>query len=191
MRLRHPPSRGCSQGSGENVFSNERSPYDLLALYKCARPPRRWHRDQRPPPAPTPVRGLARRSSKSIIDAINPLPTNLDVYGIIAPGDVNHPETDVFKGVRDSVSWQKHIELAGSMYFINMLIPIIFTLIWIYLMIYVQIPLGILEVILFWFLNPWWDLMMLTGFAWANAAWQSCAMCDKAQCGGECGCAGK
>ena len=89
------------------------------------------------------------------------------------------------------MSWQKHIELAGSMYFINMLIPIIFTLIWIYLMIYVQIPLGILEVILFWFLNPWWDLMMLTGFAWANAAWQSCAMCDKAQCGGECGCSGK
>ncbi len=48
-------SRGaiwCSQGSGENVFSDERSPYDILALYKCARPPRRWHRDQRPPPAP-------------------------------------------------------------------------------------------------------------------------------------------
>ena len=32
---------------------------------------------------------------------------------------------------------------------------------------------------------------MLTGFAWANAAWQNCAVCDKAQCGGECGCAGK
>jgi len=141
--------------------------------------------------------GFATPSSSTSIVAApfrrasNPLPTNLDVYGIIAPGDVNHPETDLFPNVREYVSWQKHIELAGSMYFINMLIPIIFTLIWIYLMIYVQIPLGILEVILFWFLNPWWDLMMLTGFAWANAAWQSCAMCDKAQCGGECGCPGK
>ena len=128
---------------------------------------------------------------KSIIDAINPLPTNLDVYGIIAPGDVNHPETDLFPDVREYVSWQKHIDMAGSMYFINMIIPIIFTLLWIYLFIYVQFPLGILEVLLFWFLNPWWDLMMLTGFAWANAAWQNCAMCDKAQCGGECGCPGK
>ena len=79
----------------------------------------------------------------------------------------------------------------AALYYINMIIPIIFTLLWIYLFIYVQFPLGILEVLLFWFLNPWWDLMMLTGFAWANAAWQNCAMCDKAQCGGECGCAGK
>ena len=85
---------------------------------------------------------------------------------------------------------QAGIKRAGATYYVSLIISILFCLLWVYLMIYVQIPMGILEVLLFWFLNPWWDLMMLTGFAWANAAWQSCGMCDKAQCGGECGCSG-
>ena len=34
--------------------------------------------------------------------------------------------------------------------------------------------------LLFWWLcNPWWDLVMLTFFAIANALWQNCGMCKQ------------
>ena len=30
---------------------------------------------------------------------------------------------------------------------------------------------------LWWILNPWWDLVMLWFFAYANALWQTCDAC--------------
>ena len=142
----------------------------------------------RPLGAPTP-RPPALRNSKAIIDAFNPFPDLLDVYGLIAPGDINHGENDLFKDFRSEVAGiQAGIENAGSTYFVSLIISILFMLLWVYLFLYIQLPLGILEVLLWWFLNPWWDLFMLTGFAWANAAWQNCAMCGKNKCGGECSC---
>ena len=30
-----------------------------------------------------------------------------------------------------------------------------------------------------WLCNPWWDLVMLTFFAIANALWQNCGMCKQ------------
>ena len=35
---------------------------------------------------------------------------------------------------------------------------------------------------LWWILNPWWDLVMLGFFAYANALWQSCDMCSLKNC---------
>lgn len=39
---------------------------------------------------------------------------------------------------------------------------------------------GVIELLFFWILNPWWDLIMLTFFAMAGAMWQNCAMCHNA-----------
>ena len=38
---------------------------------------------------------------------------------------------------------------------------------------------GALELVFFWILNPWWDLIMLTFYAIAGSMWQNCAMCNK------------
>ena len=38
---------------------------------------------------------------------------------------------------------------------------------------------GAAELLMFWVLNPWWDLCMFTFFALANALWQNCGwMCQ-------------
>ena len=45
-----------------------------------------------------------------------------------------------------------------------------------------QIPAGILELLFWWIINPWWDLLMLAFFAYANALWQSCDACGLHNC---------
>ena len=45
-----------------------------------------------------------------------------------------------------------------------------------------QCTCGCLEMMLWWILNPWWDLVMLGFFAYANALWQSCDMCSLKNC---------
>ena len=55
----------------------------------------------------------------------------------------------------------------------------------------VQIPAGILELIFWWILNPWWDLLMLTFFAYANALWQTCDACSLHNCPNSQGSGGK
>lgn len=43
-----------------------------------------------------------------------------------------------------------------------------------------QLLMGVIELMFFWILNPWWDLIMLTFFAMAGAMWQNCGMCHNA-----------
>ena len=63
---------------------------------------------------------------------------------------------------------------ASNVYYIP---QILLTILWVVLFIFIQIPAGMMELLFWWLMNPWWDLIMLTFFAIANALWQNCGMC--------------
>ena len=71
--------------------------------------------------------------------------------------------------------------LCNSDPFLSIGIPVVYILVtllyivaWALLMVA-----GALELLVFWVMNPWWDLCMLIFFAIANALWQHCGwMCS-------------
>ena len=80
----------------------------------------------------------------------------------------------MFKEVQKNLMWEA--SWASNVYYIP---QILITILWVILFIFVQVPAGMLELLFWWLCNPWWDLVMLTFFAIANALWQNCGMCKQ------------
>ena len=90
-------------------------------------------------------------------------------------------------------NYQTISNIQAPPFFPKPLPQIIIFFIWLILFLLIQVPFGALELIFWWLLNPWWDMIMLGFFALANALWQTCAMCDLHNCpkstgGGGCSC---
>ena len=82
----------------------------------------------------------------------------------------------MFKEVQKNLMWEA--SWASNVYYIP---QILLTILWVVLFIFIQIPAGMVELLFWWLMNPWWDLIMLTFFAIANALWQNCGMCTLEQ----------
>ena len=135
------------------------------------------------------------RNVKPWVDAVNIVFPVVGSVPYIAVGNEIFPNTDWnikwSKQIREQLGWGKNIERAGSTYGLSLIIPILVTLVWVWLFIFVQLPMGVLEILFWWILNPWWDLLFLTFFAIANALWQNCGMCVETACDknkGKCAC---
>ena len=135
------------------------------------------------------------RNVKPWVDTVNILFPVVGSVPYLAVGNEIFPNTDWnikwSKQIREQLGWSKNIARMGSTYGLSILIPILITLVWLYLFVFIQLPFGLLEVIFWWILNPWWDLLFLTFFAIANALWQNCGMCAETECDknkGKCAC---
>ena len=126
--------------------------------------------------------------AKFFVDYLNLIPSQVPFIGV---GNQKFPNSP--HNIQMESNYQTISNIQFPPFFPKPLPQIIIFFIWLILFLLIQVPFGALELIFWWLLNPWWDMIMLGFFALANALWQTCSMCDLHNCpkstgGGGCSC---